>query len=218
MSMWHFASTGVAGMDLYSWDSRERTWRWTGTSHPTYPITSSKMASISCPNAYGLGVPQKGMGPKGQESPTRTRSGGHAKSQPNRSSRSREKCRNRPKTARFRGKSGPAVKDRPRMKTPQTGFGCEPARRPPRGLGRPGGPPGPDRSSRFRAGRPPSRAKWTLPSTAILTDIWRPGRWGWRPSAASGGLRPPGQSSRPSRPHPGRTLGRRAEPSRIIQG
>ena len=32
ISMWHFPSTGVAGMDLYSWDEGNATWRWTGTS------------------------------------------------------------------------------------------------------------------------------------------------------------------------------------------
>lgn len=53
-SMWHFPSTGMAGMDLYSWDTGNATWRWAGTSHPCssekcgFPLTASKMASLSC--------------------------------------------------------------------------------------------------------------------------------------------------------------------------
>ena len=63
-SMWHFPSTGVAGMDLYGWDGGNATWRWTGTSHPAYPQTLSKLAAISpcpaagCPpRAYRLHLP-----------------------------------------------------------------------------------------------------------------------------------------------------------------
>ena len=61
--MWHYPSTGVAGMDLYGWDDRAETWRWTGTSHPSYPITLSKLASATCPDgrcpvrAYRLHLP-----------------------------------------------------------------------------------------------------------------------------------------------------------------
>ena len=32
-TMWHFASTGVAGFDLYQWDEGNSTWRWSGTTH-----------------------------------------------------------------------------------------------------------------------------------------------------------------------------------------
>lgn len=32
LAMWHFPSTGVAGMDLYGWDEGNATWRWTGAS------------------------------------------------------------------------------------------------------------------------------------------------------------------------------------------
>ena len=64
ISMWHFPSTGVAGVDLYGWDEGNATWRWTGTSHPEYPETQGKLASISCPagqtcppRAYRLHLP-----------------------------------------------------------------------------------------------------------------------------------------------------------------
>lgn len=63
IAMWHFPSTGVAGMDLYAWDEGNSTWRWTGTSHPKYPQTQSKMASFSCihsackPKTYRLHLP-----------------------------------------------------------------------------------------------------------------------------------------------------------------
>ena len=66
--MWHFPSTGVAGMDLYSWDDGNATWRWTGTSHPCgtakcgFPLQTSKMASLTCagackPRVYRLHLP-----------------------------------------------------------------------------------------------------------------------------------------------------------------
>lgn len=48
-AMWHFPSTGVAGMDLYGWDETNSTWRWTGTAIPKYPVTTSKLASFSLP-------------------------------------------------------------------------------------------------------------------------------------------------------------------------
>jgi hypothetical protein len=63
IAMWHFPSTGVAGMDLYAWDEGNATWRWTGTSHPKFPQTQSKLASVSCPpagckpRAYRLHLP-----------------------------------------------------------------------------------------------------------------------------------------------------------------
>jgi hypothetical protein len=63
IAMWHFPSTGVAGMDLYAWDEGNATWRWTGTSHPKFPQTQSKLASLSCPpagckpRAYRLHLP-----------------------------------------------------------------------------------------------------------------------------------------------------------------
>jgi hypothetical protein len=49
-------------MDLYGWDEGNSTWRWTGTSHPKYPDTQSKMASVTCkgacqPRAYRLHLP-----------------------------------------------------------------------------------------------------------------------------------------------------------------
>eukprot|EP00756_Hemistasia_phaeocysticola_P002928 Hpha_TRINITY_DN11965_c0_g2::TRINITY_DN11965_c0_g2_i1::g.20445::m.20445 len=31
--MWHFPSTGVAGLDLYGWDSKTSAWRWMATTH-----------------------------------------------------------------------------------------------------------------------------------------------------------------------------------------
>ena len=48
LGMWHFAPTGVSGMDAYSWDETNVTWRWTGTSHPAYPTTVSTMATLRC--------------------------------------------------------------------------------------------------------------------------------------------------------------------------
>ena len=68
ISWWHFPSTGVAGMDLYSWDDGNATWRWTGTSHPCgtakcgFPLQTSKMASLTCagackPRVYRLHLP-----------------------------------------------------------------------------------------------------------------------------------------------------------------
>ena len=61
LSEWHFASTGVAGADLYAWDdggdagagaeeaaSATATWRWTGTAAPSQPYTVAKLASLSC--------------------------------------------------------------------------------------------------------------------------------------------------------------------------
>ena len=37
-TMWHFPSTGVAGLDLYSWDNATEAWRWVGTTHTiAYP-------------------------------------------------------------------------------------------------------------------------------------------------------------------------------------
>ena len=47
-SMWHFPSTGMAGVDLYGWDAGNSTWRWTGTSSPSYPNTVGKLASLTC--------------------------------------------------------------------------------------------------------------------------------------------------------------------------
>eukprot|EP01052_Picozoa_sp_SAG31_P034568 SAG31_NODE_4059_length_3630_cov_2.094308_2_plen_159_part_00 len=49
-------------MDLYGWDEGNSTWRWTGTSHPRYPETMGKMASVTCrgackPRAYRLHLP-----------------------------------------------------------------------------------------------------------------------------------------------------------------
>jgi hypothetical protein len=45
IAMWHFASTGVSGMDCYAWDEGNATWRWTGTSKPEYPLTIATLAS-----------------------------------------------------------------------------------------------------------------------------------------------------------------------------
>jgi hypothetical protein len=40
--MWHFPSTGVAGMDLYAFDENSSTWRWTATTHTQGPgLTAS---------------------------------------------------------------------------------------------------------------------------------------------------------------------------------
>ena len=50
-SMWHFASTGEAGMDLYAWDDGNATWRWTGTAAPSYPVTTKKVAAAACSSA-----------------------------------------------------------------------------------------------------------------------------------------------------------------------
>ena len=52
-AMWHFPSTGVAGMDLYGWDETNSTWRWTGTTVPSYPLTMNKLASFSIPSSPG---------------------------------------------------------------------------------------------------------------------------------------------------------------------
>jgi hypothetical protein len=35
MSMWHFPSTGVAGLDLYAFDATNATWRWLATTNPS---------------------------------------------------------------------------------------------------------------------------------------------------------------------------------------
>jgi hypothetical protein len=48
LSQWHFPSTGVSGMDLYAFDETNKTWRWTGTSHPKFPTTTSVLASRRC--------------------------------------------------------------------------------------------------------------------------------------------------------------------------
>ncbi len=42
MTMWHFAASGVAGLDLYAWDDATSTYRWTDTANVTvYPTSSS---------------------------------------------------------------------------------------------------------------------------------------------------------------------------------
>ena len=46
LSMWHFASTGVSGVDCYSYDETTTTWRWTGTAKPTYPTTVATLATL----------------------------------------------------------------------------------------------------------------------------------------------------------------------------
>lgn len=35
MTMWHFPSTGVAGLDLYAYDEGNATWRWLATTNPS---------------------------------------------------------------------------------------------------------------------------------------------------------------------------------------
>ena len=41
-------AAGVAGIDMYGWDEGNATWRWSGTSHPSFPVTTSKLASCTC--------------------------------------------------------------------------------------------------------------------------------------------------------------------------
>ena len=36
-AMWHFPSTGVAGMDLYAFDENTTAWRWVATTHTQGP-------------------------------------------------------------------------------------------------------------------------------------------------------------------------------------
>eukprot|EP00948_MAST-09A_sp_MAST-9A-sp1_P001658 g1658.t1 len=48
LNMWHFAPTGVSGMDCYVYDEGNSTWRWTGTTRPTYPNTNYPIASVRC--------------------------------------------------------------------------------------------------------------------------------------------------------------------------
>lgn len=45
IAMWHFPSTGVAGCDLYAYDTTKKVWRWVGTAKPTYPITTGTLVS-----------------------------------------------------------------------------------------------------------------------------------------------------------------------------
>ena len=46
LGMWHFPASGVSGMDAYAWDTNHQTWRWIGTSQPTYPTTVSTMTEL----------------------------------------------------------------------------------------------------------------------------------------------------------------------------
>ena len=59
--MWHFPATGVAGMDLYSWDNASgaanASWRWTGTAKPQFPHAVAKLASLSCGGGGGGSLP-----------------------------------------------------------------------------------------------------------------------------------------------------------------
>ncbi len=43
LGMWHFAPTGVSGMDAYVFDDAadHRAWRWVGTAHPAFPVTTA---------------------------------------------------------------------------------------------------------------------------------------------------------------------------------
>jgi hypothetical protein len=46
--MWHFPSTGVAGMDLYAFDENSSAWRWTATTHTQGPglIASNTLTAM----------------------------------------------------------------------------------------------------------------------------------------------------------------------------
>ena len=61
MSMWHFPATGCSGMDLYAWDSRNGTWRWTSvTKIMQYPTSVNKMTTLpsrDSPTRYRLHLP-----------------------------------------------------------------------------------------------------------------------------------------------------------------
>ena len=57
-SMWHFPDTGVAGVDAYSWDEANATWRWTGTVAPMFPITTGLLAAVSCANGGAKCTPR----------------------------------------------------------------------------------------------------------------------------------------------------------------
>ena len=47
ISMYHFPSTGVSGLDLYSYDEGNATWRWVATTKPHYPVTTSALVTPS---------------------------------------------------------------------------------------------------------------------------------------------------------------------------
>ena len=54
LDMWHFPSTGVSGIDLYSFDESEDRWRWIATSAPKYPVTAATFfTSDDCPADAG---------------------------------------------------------------------------------------------------------------------------------------------------------------------
>jgi hypothetical protein len=62
-AMWHFPSTGVAGLDLYAWDTGNASWRWVDTTHTQGPTltASNTLHGAPLPNSglrkYRLNLP-----------------------------------------------------------------------------------------------------------------------------------------------------------------
>lgn len=57
-TMWHFPATGVAGLDLYAWDTANATWRWLATTHTNTaaPGTHAVINDLTSFPACGAGV------------------------------------------------------------------------------------------------------------------------------------------------------------------
>ena len=49
LDMWHFSATGVSGVDLYSYDEGNKTWRWVATPTPTFPVTEAVLVQNAQP-------------------------------------------------------------------------------------------------------------------------------------------------------------------------